>query len=276
MFIVDIHLKNGTTITFNDFFKIDCELTALSDDFTFGCVCSSSLTFSIWDSAGVYPDNYSRAEVKLYEDTRLHQIGTFLVDHTTRKVNILEFHCLDALAIRFEKTFNNTFTSTFTLRTLAEECCSQAGVRLAAGDFTYQNTRFDGNVEVLDSQSLRQLVGSIALMSGNYAHINNEGRLEFKFFDNNARKTINYNTLQDFDRENNVINISEINILSNGTSYVVGEPSGYTMLLSEDKLFNSYHQDEDREETYKNAVMNNLFRKVDWFEYLPCNIKIHR
>lgn len=276
--IIDITLKNGSTISFSQFFKLEVEKTALDGDFQFGDTCSSSLNFTIWDSTETYTYEYEGLKVILYSNsTRLHKIGTFIIDDVVRNNNMLEFTCLDYLATKFEDEFENPWVGQageVELLTIATRLCNQIGIPLSHLDFTNMHLRF-GELDNLSGFSCRQIASMIATLSGTFAHINHNGELEFKFFSETPSKTIAYNDLQEFTRNEEEVKISSVEIESDGVVYKYGTDDGYTMILGTNPLFDNYKIDDPNMEKFKNNLVKGIYEKVDWFQYLPCKFKIH-
>lgn len=153
-------------------FTID-ETVNPDESFVLGSVASSKLDLTVLNITDVNFENaIIEPHVGLEVDGVIEYVplGVFTVDSIDMNKGRTELVCFDNM-IKLERPYFSNLTYPATLRAVAQEICSKAGVTLAT---TVPTTR----VSKIDGFTLREAIGFVASFLGGFARFNRTGQLE--------------------------------------------------------------------------------------------------
>lgn len=246
---VKIKLKSGNalTLTQSDLwqggFTMD-DATSGKGSFDIGQVITNRLRLSLNDSEEQYSIyDFMDAEVTAWrggtlqdETIELLQCGTFTAHEQKNPDSSVELTCLDNMA-KTEIPYSNVATVyPASIQTIVQDICNFCGIMLAT------STIDNGNYVVSerpDDEALtcRDVLHYAAQISGSFARCDALGRLEFKWYDETAKKH-KITAIKSFTLENQDIIITGVQVTDSGDeklSSLYGE-KGYVLEISDNPL----------------------------------------
>lgn len=182
MWKIVVNLIDGTTITYNEDsiesngINIVGEVSQ-SNNFAIGtCVCREA-EISVLDR-GLNQNDFYDAEVILYEDST--RKGIFICNKPTKCGDFVKMKCYDRMILTDRNI--SEIINIGTLGDIAYFACRACGLTLKKSDF-------DGydivtSVPYVSDMTYRELLGYIAQASGNYVRIDDDGKVEFSWYEN--------------------------------------------------------------------------------------------
>lgn len=163
-------------------------------DIKIGSACSDALEFSLWGSSDVglgaslqcykIPDSGNPVKIGEFISEKPRQVSRNIYSVTAYdRMSTLESSCVDWLA----KTAFVAGTETYTLVDFAKLVAAQKGIEL--GDTSaLLNSTFIVHPFKLDSGTYRLLIQYVAEVGGCFAHMDENGRLAFKWYKNSTKR----------------------------------------------------------------------------------------
>ena len=271
-------------ITLNDNTEFEIDNTRLwengiaqddnvSDTNTFsalGSVCIGSITIiinNIYDEYSSY--DFTDAKIVPYVGLTVGtsveevKLGEYKVDKQTYNGALISLYCLDNMA-KFDKPYtSSSLVYPATLQSIVTNACVDCGVTL--GTTTFPNYTFEVATRPTDEGiTYREIISYAATLAGCFARCNNNGRLELKWFDNDAIDQIN-----DFIDNETTITTTNLHYLSALTSQNISiddviitgvqiQVKTLTEDSSQDLITNTYGTDD-----YVIKIQDNPFITVD-------------
>lgn len=186
--------SDGTEIdssTLSSFSLTSC--VNAESDLKIGSACSDFLDFTLWGSSDIglgatlqcykVPDSGEPVKIGEFISEKPRQTSKNVYSVTAYdRMSTLESSCVDWLA----KTAFVTGTETYTLVDFAKLVAAQKGIEL--GDTTaLLNETFIVHPFKLDSGTYRLLIQYVAEVGGCFAHMDENGRLAFRWYKNSSK-----------------------------------------------------------------------------------------
>ena len=104
-------------------------------------------------------------------------MGIYRITKETIKDQLITLEMEDRTS-KFDKEFKQSITYPATLKQIVENVCNQAGVSLSS-DFYNSSYKIIEDPKLEESTTCRSIIAAVAELTGGYARINNQGKLEF-------------------------------------------------------------------------------------------------
>ena len=273
---VKIKLKSGNTLTLTQSdlwqggFTMD-DATSSTGSFDIGQVITNRLRLSLNDSEEQYSIyDFMDAEVTAWrggtlqdKTTELLQCGTFTVHEQKKPDSSVELTCLDNMAKTEIPYSNVTTVYPASIQTIVQDICNFCGIILAT------STIDNGNYVVSErpndeALTCRDVLHYAAQISGSFARCDALGRMEFKWYDETAKKH-KITAIKSFTPENQDIIITGIQVTDASDekqSSLYGE-KGYILEVSDNPLI---------EAGKAPAVASHLGKKIIGMSFRPLDL----
>lgn len=109
--------------------------------------------------------------------TEYINMGIFKVTKETIKDQLITLELEDRTS-KFDKEFEQNITYPATLKQIVESVCNQVGVSLSS-DFYNSSYKILEDPKLEEGTTCRSVIAAVAELTGGYARINNQGKLEF-------------------------------------------------------------------------------------------------
>lgn len=232
---IDMTLKNGTILKFDNSqiweggFKYEDTISS-SDSFEIGSAIMNKLTFTINnldDRYSLY--DFDDANIVAYiglalTDGTFEKIkkGAYVVDNAIYNGITIELECLDRMKF-LDRTYETELAYPTTLGQIVYDACLKCNVPLKSASFF--NSNYIVNTKPAKETTFREMIAYVSQLSSSYARFNNEGQLEFIFFDKDvfSFNSLDGGTFKKYDLENVVdggdFNFSETNTVIDGGTF---------------------------------------------------------
>lgn len=175
-----VNLIDGATITYNEDsiesngINIVGEVSQ-SNNFAIGtCVCREA-EISVLDR-GLNQNDFYDAVVTLYEDNI--RKGIFICNKPTKSGDFIKLKCYDRMILT-DRTITDILSGN-TLGAIASSACDACGLTLKTA--TFDGYDIASSVPDVSDMTYRELFGYIAQASGNYVRIDDNGEVEFAWY----------------------------------------------------------------------------------------------
>ena len=168
------------------------------DDFEIGTAVMADVTIELIDidfslRAIEFENKEIYAEIGIEISTDAFEyvpLGYFTIEEVNRKDRAISLKAVDRM-YKFEKEYISALTYPVSLKNIADEICSLAGVTLV-NDIFINSEKVVNNKPVLEGISLRKAIAQIAELAGGYARINRNGELEIFNIDTGTQASTSY------------------------------------------------------------------------------------
>lgn len=279
--VLDFVLSNGASLTMtnNDITASEYKSDASSDnELLFGFASACGLDFSVIDLEGRFIGvDFVDAIITMYNDDRTIKKGIFNVRTVSRKKEVINFSCLDNM-VKFDKRYTNENFSG-TVSSLLDEICLFCGVTRGSSTSSFLHSSL--GIPTSDpflNMNCREILQAICECSGCYSYIDEEGELQFRWFDlSTVTKQIPYDSLFEYEKEDAENNITDVSGVVGGLefkSYTTPSPVGYEIIIGNNNpiIYNhTYDETQDifneiKQERLQSFQYYNLTFKarIDW------------
>ena len=195
-----ITLADGTKLTVTNEHIMDGGYDiddAVGDDGNFSALGSTivnSCEVTLYNNDEIYSD-YDFINAKVVIKTNLIeasasdelQLGVYTVDEPTYGESTITLKLLDNMC-QFDReyTSQNIYGSQTTLFTIVSDACTKCGVLYAPTMTNFPNKNFVVPSAPKDNTTYREVIGWCATIAGCFARCDNQGRLEFAWFNTDA------------------------------------------------------------------------------------------
>lgn len=244
---VKIKLKSGKEITLTQSelweggFSMD-DATSGSGSFDIGQVITNRLKLSLNDSEEQYSVyDFLDAEVTAWRGgvlqdgtTELLQCGSFLVSEQSNPDSSVDLTCLDNMS-KTEIPYSEVSTTyPATIQTIVQDICNHCNIVLATsqidnGGYVVSERPND------EALTCRDVLHYAAQISGSFARCDELGRMEFRWYDENATKH-KITAIKSFTPENQDIIITGIQVADDEKQNSLYGEKGYVLEVSDNPL----------------------------------------
>lgn len=200
---LEITLSDGTklTITNDNIMNSGIDIDdAVGDDGDFTALGSTVIrgcTVTLYNNTINYSDyNFKNAKVVVKvnlvgaDDSDELQLGVFTVDEPTYGDYTITLSMLDNMC-QFDRPYNSygIYTNSTTLRSIVYDACSKCGVLYDSSMSSFPNYNFVVPDAPKDDCTYREVIGWCATIAGCFAHMTDDGKLKFDWFNVDAFDT---------------------------------------------------------------------------------------
>ncbi len=244
---VKIKLKSGKEITLTQSelweggFSMD-DATSGSGSFDIGQVITNRLKLSLNDSEEQYSVyDFLDAEVTAWRGgvlqdgtTELLQCGSFLVSEQSNPDSSVDLTCLDNMS-KTEIPYSEVSTTyPATIQTIVQDICNHCNIVLATSQI--DNGGYVANKRPNDEAlTCRDVLHYAAQISGSFARCDALGRMELRWYDENATKH-KITAIKSFTPENQDIIITGIQVADDEKQNSLYGEKGYVLEVSDNPL----------------------------------------
>lgn len=263
--ILDFILKNGASLTMtnDDITTSSYKSDASSDnELLFGFASSCGLNFSVVDLEGNFVGiDFVDAIITMYNDDRTIKKGIFNVRTVSRRKEVINFSCLDNM-IKFDKRYiNENFNGT--ISSLLDEMCLMCNVSRGSSTSSFLHDSINiPSSEPFLNMNCREILQAICECAGCYAYIDEEGDLQFGWFDlSTVKKQIPYSSLFEYEKEDAENNITDVSGVVGGLefkSYTTPEPVGYEIIIGNNNPIIYNHTYDETQAIFNDIKQNRL------------------
>lgn len=183
--------------------------TSQPDSFEIGSAVINKLTLQLDNADKKYSTyNFSGAQIKpeigfLFSDGSVEWMkkGVFNVDKATTPGTIVKLECLDRMAW-FEEAYNTDLSYPNTLGSIVYDACVKCGVPIKTT--TFFNSNYVVKEKPTAEMNYREVIAYCAQLAGCFARMDNEGKLELKWYESNAFSNLDGGNFEKYELENQV------------------------------------------------------------------------
>lgn len=200
--VAEVHFKDDPTILtltnenfWNNGFTIE-DAVSSDSNFEIGCAIVNKASFIINNLYGDYDDyDFTDAEISikvnlaLSSRTEILNKGTFIVNKATYYNGIISLECYDKMTLLDRLYSESQLQYPASLLTIVRNACSMCDVVFASQTFPHNDYIVESAPEK-DSTTFREVVAWAAQIAGCFARFNNNGQLEFKWYDQEAISSV--------------------------------------------------------------------------------------
>ena len=285
--VARITMTKGNTVTvFNESDILQGGLTvdrycASGNKIELGSAVAAELNLKIKNDDGKYDDlSFEGAELYVeigikkwdahrWENAQLHYVpfGYFIIDTPPRTLSTISINALDRM-VKFDKAVNAAqITFPITVENLVKRVCELCGVNVAISNFSTTdlvNTQYSiTTMPTGENLTYRKLIQWCAFLMGSCAFINEEGKLDFKWY-TTTDEVINPSDRYSSDMLENNITITGLKYQSNaGQLYEYGTDSYRLEYIGCDLL-----------QANASTALTNIYNKINGLSYRPYKAEI--
>ena len=246
-----------------------------------GSAVAAELNLKIKNDDGKYDDlSFEGAELYVeigikkwdahrWENAQLHYVpfGYFIIDTPPRTLSTISINALDRM-VKFDKAVNAAqITFPITVENLVKRVCELCGVNVVITDFSTTdlvNTQYSiTTMPTGENLTYRKLIQWCAFLMGSCAYINEEGKLDFKWYIT-TDEIINPSDRYSSDMLENNVTITGLKYQSNaGQVYEYGTDSYLLEYIGCDLL-----------QANASTALTNIYNKINGLSYRPYKAEI--
>lgn len=204
--------KTVLSITANDIMIGGVQIedaTTQPSSFEVGAAIINKLTLQIDNLEKKYSAyNFSGAQVEieigfLFFDGTIEWLkkGVYYVDKAITPGTVIKLECLDRMAW-FEQPYDTDLSYPTTIGNIVYDACVKCGVPIATT--TFFNSGYVVNTKPSGEMNYREVIAYCSQIAGCFARMNNEGKLELKWYEWNIFSNLDGGKFEKYELENEV------------------------------------------------------------------------